>query len=174
MKHRTDFEQLYIQHWEKLYAFCYKITRDEHLSQNIVQDVFTDLWERRETVYIESAANYLFRAAKNQIFKAYREKRFDTVVIDESFESYQADPEEDENDRITTLYTLLENLPEKRKEILILNKLERMDVGQIALRLDLSPQTVKNQLTSALKQLRHQASELTALLLIIGIYLTIL
>lgn len=175
MKDLKDFEQLYIQHWEKLYAFCFKMTHDGHLSQNIVQDVFTDLWERQEKLHINSIENYLFRAAKNQVFKAYRDQRFDTTPLDERFDDYQAEsPSEAENERMVQLYSLLENLPERRKEILIMSKLEQMDVEQIALKLNLSPQTVKNQISNALRQLRYEAGELSLLLLMLLISLTIL
>ncbi|MEJ2883821.1 RNA polymerase sigma-70 factor [Pedobacter sp. GR22-6] len=175
MKDLKDFEQLYIQHWEKLYAFCFKMTRDGHLSQNIVQDVFTDLWERQDKLHINSIENYLFRAAKNQVFKAYRNQRFDTTPLDERFDDYQAEiSSEAENERIVQLYNLLENLPEKRKEILIMSKLEQMDIEQIAVKLNLSPQTVKNQISNALKQLRYEAGELSLFLLILLLSLTIL
>lgn len=175
MKDLKDFEQIYIQHWEKLYAFCFKMTRDAHTSQNIVQDIFTDLWERRAELHIDSVENYLFRSAKNQVFKAYRAKKFDTTPLDERFDDYQVEnshPEETE--RMDRLYALLETLPEKRKEILMMSKLDQMDIEQIAIQLNISKQTVKNQISTALKQLRYEAGELSMLLLIILMRLTIL
>ncbi len=175
MKDLKDFEQIYIQHWEKLYAFCFKMTRDSHISQNIVQDIFTDLWERRAALNITSLENYLFRSAKNQVFKAYRDKTFDTTPLDERFEDYQMEnSQQEEAERMDRLYALLENLPEKRKEILMMSKLDQMDIEQIALKLNISKQTVKNQISTALKQLRYEAGELYVLLLIILIRLTIL
>jgi RNA polymerase sigma-70 factor (ECF subfamily) len=148
------------------------MTCDEYISQNIVQDVFTDLWDRREKVHILSIENYLFRAAKNQVLKEYRKKRFDTVVIEEKFESYLVENTSSlEPELLAKLYSLLEHLPQKRKEILIMNKLEEMDIAQIAATLNLSKQTVKNQLSSALKQLRLHAGETSLLIFAIGIYL---
>ena len=175
MKDLKDFEQIYIQHWEKLYAFCFKMTRDSHISQNIVQDIFTDLWERRANLNINAIESYLFRSAKNQVFKAYRAKTFDTTPLDERFDDYQIEnAAQEESERIDQLYALLENLPEKRKEILMMNKLEQMDIEQIALKLNISKQTVKNQISTAIKQLRYEATELSAVLLIILLSLTIL
>lgn len=63
------FEFIYIKHWEKLYAFCFRMTCSESLAQSIVQDVFADLWERRKEVNILSIQNYLFQAAKNEVLK---------------------------------------------------------------------------------------------------------
>lgn len=166
-----NFEYIYIHHWEKLYAFCYRMTRDEHISQNIVQDIFTDLWERREDVNIISIESYLFRAAKNQVLKEYRKKKLDTTVMEDKFEDYLVDHIPTlETELIEKLYTLLENLPEKRKEILVMNKIKEMGVEEIATTLNISKQTVKNQISSALKQLRYHAGENTDLIIPFGIY----
>eukprot|EP01133_Synstelium_polycarpum_P016502 gene16502-19617_t len=142
------------------------MTRDAHLSENIVQDIFTSLWERRSELKVLSVESYLFRAAKNQVLKEYRKRRFDTTIIEEKFEDYfieqlpSVDPE-----LLDTLYALLENLPEKRKQILMMNKIREMSIEEIADELKLSRQTVKNQISSALKQLRFHAGENSGLLI---------
>lgn len=166
------FESIYIHHWEKLYAFCFRMTRDEYISQNIVQDIFTNLWERRSELHILSIENFLFRAAKNQVLKEYRKKRFDTTIIDEKFEDYFIDhiPALD-TELLDKLYALLDGLPEKRKEILVMNKIKEMGIEEIAAELNLSKQTVKNQISSALKQLRFQAGETSGLIIPMGIYI---
>lgn len=162
-----NFESLYNNHWEKLYAFCFRMTRDEHISQNIVQDIFTDLWERKDVLNILSMESYLFRAAKNQVSKEYRKRKFDTETMDEKFEDYIVENIASmETEMVEKLYRLLENLSEKKKEILIMNKIEELDITQIAMKLNISKQTVKNQISSALKQLRVDAGALSVLILI--------
>lgn len=162
-----NFESLYNKHWEKLYAFCFRMTRDEHISQNIVQDIFTDLWERKDVLNILSMESYLFRAAKNQVLKEYRKRKFDTETMDEKFEDYIVENIASmETEMVEKLYRLLENLSEKKKEILIMNKIEELDITQIAMKLNISKQTVKNQISSALKQLRVDAGALSVLILI--------
>ena len=69
------------------------------------------------------------------------------------------------------LYALLDNLPVKRKEILIMNKIQEIGIDDIATELNISRQTVKNQLSSALKQLRFDAGESSGLIIPFGIYL---
>ena len=169
------FEEIYIQHWGKLYAFCYKSTGDSSLSKNIVQDIFTDLWERQHQTNIISIESYLFRSAKNQIFKTYRQQKFDTTPLDERFEHFLSEePDPEETDQIDELYRLLDKLPQKRRQILIMNKLEQMNIDEIAERLGISVQTVKNQLSAGLKQLRQLAGDYSAkIMLLVGV-LTIL
>lgn len=178
MKNLKDFEYIYTQHWEKLYAFSFRMTRSEHISQNIVQDIFTDLWERGDELKILSIEDYLFRAVKNQVFKEYRKKQFDTTVIDEKFEEYLIDHTAIlDPDLVDKLYLLLDKLPAKRRNIIVMNKLEQMDIQHIAAKLNISKQTVKNQISSALKQLRLKAADLLSLiipvLLISSLYFTI-
>ncbi|KGO79181.1 RNA polymerase subunit sigma-24 [Flavobacterium beibuense F44-8] len=169
MKSTAEFEKIYTAYWEKLYVFSFKITQDRDLAQNIVQDIFIDFWERRSELEINSVENYLFRAAKNQIFKHYRNNRFDKSIPEEKFENYLIENITSiDEELLDKLYSLLDKLPEKRKEILIMYKIQEMDIDQIAAQLQLSKQTVKNQITSALKQLRAEMKNMdfvTALLL---------
>lgn len=149
------FEKTYLKYWEKLNAFSYKMTQDRNLAQNIVQDVFVDLWERRKVVNIVSIESYLFRAVKNQVFKHYQNNEFDKTIIEDTFEEYIIDSFSSlEPEIINLLYTLLETLPEKRKEVLLLNKMQGLSIDQIAEELNISKQTVKNQISVALKELR--------------------
>ncbi|RXF67782.1 sigma-70 family RNA polymerase sigma factor [Arcticibacter tournemirensis] len=164
-----NFEEIYTRHWEKLYTFCFRMTKDEQTSQNIVQDIFTDLWERKDSLKILSIENYLFRAAKNLVLKEYRKNRFNVTTMEEEFENYVVERvSSDDPEKIDILYSLLESLPEKRKKILIMNKLQEMDIEQIATTLNISRQTVKNQLSAALKQLRFRAGEIAVIIFASG------
>ncbi|MEO6176717.1 MAG: sigma-70 family RNA polymerase sigma factor, partial [Flavobacterium circumlabens] len=121
-----------------------------------VQDVFIDLWERKSEVEINAIEPYLFRAVKNQVFKHYQNNRFDKTILEDKFEDYvidhfsAIDPEVMES-----LYSLLDKLPEKRKEVLLMYKMQDMSIDQIADELEISKQTVKNQISTGLKQLRE-------------------
>ncbi len=165
MKNPQIFNQMYTSYWKKLNAFSYTMTQDKELAQNIVQDVFVDLWERKEELHINAIEPYLFRAVKNQVFKHYQNNRFDKTVLEDKFEDYiidnfsAIDPE-----LMDLLYSLLEKLPEKRKEVLLMYKFQDMSIDQIADELGISRQTVKNQISSALKQLREGLKDLTWML----------
>lgn len=163
-----NFEEIYTSHWEKLYAFCFRMIKDEQTSQNIVQDIFTDFWERKDSLKILSIENYLFRAAKNLVLKEYRKNRFNVTPIEEEFENYVVERVSSDPEKIDILYSLLESLLEKRKKILIMNKLQEMDIEQIATTLNISRQTVKNQLSAALKQLRFRAGEIAVIIFASG------
>jgi RNA polymerase sigma-70 factor (family 1) len=161
MKNPEIFEETYTLYWKKLTAFSYTMTQDNDLAQNIVQDVFVDLWERRNDIQINAIEPYLFRAVKNQVFKHYQNNKFDKTILEDKFEDYvidhfaTIDPE-----LMDLLYSLLDQLPEKRKEVLLMYKMQDMTIDQIADELGISKQTVKNQISSGLKQLREGLKDL--------------
>jgi RNA polymerase sigma-70 factor (ECF subfamily) len=161
MNNPEIFEETYTQYWKKLTAFSYTMTQDSDLAQNIVQDVFIDLWERKEELNINAIENYLFRAVKNQVFKHYQNNRFDKTVLEDKFEDYVIDHFTTIDPEIMDLlYSLLDKLPEKRKEVLLMYKMQDMTIDQIAEELEISKQTVKNQISSGLKQLREGLKDL--------------
>ena len=161
MKNPEIFEKTYTEYWKKLNAFSYTMTQDKDLAQHIVQDVFIDLWERKDDLDIIAIESYLFRAVKNQVFKHYQNNRFDKTVLEDKFEDYiidnftSIDPEV-----MDLLYSLFDRLPEKRKEVLLMYKFQDMTIDQIADELEISKQTVKNQISSGLKQLREGLKDL--------------
>ncbi|WP_016989864.1 RNA polymerase sigma-70 factor [Flavobacterium sp. ACAM 123] len=164
MDYSLNFEKIYNDYWQKLFAFSLKMTGNEYMAQNVVQDVFIDLWERKENIQITSIDNYLFRAVKNQIFKNYRNDKFDRTILEDKFDNYLIENLTSiESDLADKTYDLLDALPQKRKEILLMNKLQDMNIDQIATELDLSKQTVKNQISSGLKQLRFGLKDFTFL-----------
>lgn len=161
MKNPEIFEKTYTDYWQKLNAFSYTMTQDKDLAQNIVQDVFIDLWERKDDLNINAVEPYLFRAVKNQIFKHYQNNRFDKTIMEDKFEDYIIDNFSTIDPEVTDLlYSLLDKLPEKRKEVLLMYKFQDMSIDQIADELGISKQTVKNQISSALKQLREGLKDL--------------
>lgn len=165
MKNPEVFEKTYNEYWKKLNAFSYTMTQDKDLAQNIVQDVFIDLWERRSDLEINAIESYLFRAVKNQVFKHYQNNRFDKTILEDKFEDYIIDNFATIDPELTDLlYSLLDKLPEKRKEVLLMYKFQDMSIDQIAAELGISKQTVKNQISAALKQLREGMKEITWLL----------
>ena len=154
------FEAIFLQFWERLYAFSFKMTSDQELSKNIVQDLFTDLWERRNKIQINNMESYLFQSVKFKIFNYYRDKKMNREILQDKFDDYIQDNQEiQDQDLLTKLEKSLSKLPEKRGTILRMNKIQNVPVEEIALHLNLSKQTVKNQLSQAFKQLRADLHE---------------
>lgn len=150
------FETTFSKYWDRLYSYCYKMTLDDEISQNIVQNVFVDLWEKRKKTEIYNIENYLFRAIKFQIFNYYRDRKFKREDLQDQFDEYiEENIETIDQTLLDKLKTALNELPERRGEIIHMNKIQNMSVEEIATELNLSKQTVKNQLHIAFKQIKE-------------------
>lgn len=147
------FDQLIREHWERMYMFAFKLTANRELSQSIVQNIFIDLWEKRDSLELNQPENYLFRAVKFQVFKAYRDNKMNAEILQEKFEDYLSEHENDyEPELILRLHQAIDRLPDRCREIFHLNRFHELSIDQIAEQLNLSRQTVKNQLSRAFQQ----------------------
>lgn len=153
------FSELYNRYWDKLFAAAYKRVRSVEAAEEIVQDLFVDLWNRRRVLDIRSGlAVYLFSAIKYKVIHNMHKQ-----MIKQSFEQHnpfyhEYDNSTDEviiaNDLKSHLEHSAEQLPEKCRAIYHLSRNEYQSNKAIAEQLHISEKTVENQLTKALKRLR--------------------
>jgi RNA polymerase sigma-70 factor (family 1) len=154
------FSELYEKYWLLLYNAVYWRVCSEDAAKDIIQNVFISLWEKRSAIDIrENVEGYLKVAAKHSVlnyFKAEetRAKHYKHAVA--AFTEGVNIIEETIRDKeLNNIYREeIARLPEKMREIFVLSRQQGLTAEQIAVQLDLSPQTVKNQLTSALKKMR--------------------
>lgn len=150
------FNRIYDLYWEKLFAFCYKLTGSNELTHEIIQIIFVQLWEKRHETEISNLKSYLFQSVKYQFFSYYKKNKIHSNTLPAELESYLMENlNEDHPEILNTLNKALEQLPQKRKEILLLSKYQNMSVQEISESLNISPQTVRNQVSKALIQLRE-------------------
>ena len=81
------FGELYIRYKDQLLYSCKKYLKNEAVTEDIVQDIFTQLWETRDSLHITSSfSGYLFISAKNRILNVYRQmdvhSRFAQYILD--------------------------------------------------------------------------------------------
>ncbi len=157
---KESFELAFSKYWERLYCYCFKMTKDIDVSQNIVQNIFVDLWEKRKKIVIEDIEKYLFKSVKFQVFNHYRNKKLNREILQDRFEeNIEESQEVTDNKQLEELEKILNKLPEKRGKIIRMNKMQNMSISEIASSLNISKQTVKNQITVALKQMKEEADQ---------------
>ena len=152
------FNSLFKEYSGRLYRFAYGYLKSEEESEELVQEVFTKIWEKRKELKSElSFKSYLFTIAFNIIKKHFRRE----ACISEYFKtriSEDIDLETTKKVTYDSLYhyvsELVNQLPERRKEIFIKSRFECLSIKEIAEELNISHKTVENQLTAALKYLR--------------------
>ncbi|WP_223152132.1 RNA polymerase sigma factor [Chitinophaga qingshengii] len=155
------FSLLYHQYWHPLFSFAHKLLRSYDDAQDIVQTVFISIWERRETIAIQqSVESYLHQAVRFQSLKKLESLLSSPENIDRIQEELLPTFNDilhrmQEQDLLKQLEKEISGLPPRTQEIFLLSRQYRLSIAEIALKLGISEQTVKNQLHIALKALRH-------------------
>lgn len=156
------FERLFENYSQKLYRFSLSYLKSETEAEEIVQDVFLKLWENREKLRNETSfQSYLFTIAFNDIHKHFnkkaRDERYRTEILDSlSDENPAIETNPDFEALVIKLESLIEQMPERRKEIFRKRKKEAKSVKDIAREMSISPKTVENQITEAMNFLKKE------------------
>lgn len=165
------FTELYDFYWEELYDNAYKRIRRDDVCKDIIQDIFIDLWNRRETLEIENLSAYLHTAVRFQVLNFYAKNKISAHFV-EPFENItDISLETDANIHIKEQNSLIEawakTLPEKRRKIFLLNQNDQLSAKEISIRLNLSQKTVHNQLGNARQSLRTKMAHLFPVLMML-------
>jgi RNA polymerase sigma-70 factor (ECF subfamily) len=154
------FTEIYNRYSESLYLHGYKKLRDREQARDIVQDIFTVLWNRRTEFELHALLSaYLFTAVRNRVIKVIAHKNVESnyfSLLGSYLEEGQAAT--DHFVRIKDLEAHIENeidaLPEKMQAVFRRSRQSNLSHKEIAQELNLSESTVKKQVNNALKILR--------------------
>lgn len=157
-----DFDKIYLIYYPKLVRFSTEYLLSKEDAENVVQDVFLHVLEEyKEWSSIENLNAFLFRLVKNKSIDFLRRKiaiERNHARLKEYQLKYEAMEEFDdslsENDISNIIIKAIEALPPKCKEIFVLNKIEGFKYNEIAEKLAVSPHTVRNQMSIALKKMK--------------------
>ncbi|MDB5286795.1 MAG: polymerase, sigma-24 subunit, subfamily [Mucilaginibacter sp.] len=153
---RKAFDMLYKKYSAKLYYAAYNLFRDRDVCEDLVQELFIDLWTKRNQLNINSLEWYLKVAIKNRVLMYLRTKKvtLDISAIELLTEKYSADSQLLQRDISRVLDNNVALLPKKCREIFTLSRKDYLSNKEIASRLNISIKTVENQITIALRYLR--------------------
>ena len=165
------FNALYEKYWELAYANAYRRLKDYEQAKDIVQEIFTHIWLKRETLHIDILPAYLNIAVRNQVFKLVEKQKL-TYPFFSILETMPANYAEADANMLWKEFfksydALLTTLPPKRQLIFRLRFQEDLPTKDIATQMGLSRKTVQNQLRKAIEQLRISLLQLLTVLIII-------
>jgi len=152
----TAFQSLFEKYYQLLCYSAYKICADEHKSKDLAQEVFIDIWRRRENLNIHTSFQaFLRRAVFNKAIDYVRAQRFDFKdYIDLGVAPEKASQNLEMNELKELIHKTTEQLPERCRIIFFMSRFEEMSHKEIAAKLEISEKTIENQITKALKILR--------------------
>ena len=152
-------KEIFDLYYKVLCSYMIQFTHDVDDAEDIVQNAFIRLWTKRKHITIKSSIkSYLFRLSYNMYIDTYKkQKRDNQLLIDLKYEAINSILEEDvsiTNQKIKRVKELIEMLPEKCKEILILSKERGLKNKEIAEKLGISIKTVESQIRIAFQKIR--------------------
>jgi RNA polymerase sigma-70 factor (family 1) len=154
------FDELFRLYGKRLYHFSLGYLKSKIDAEEVVQEVFMKIWHNRSSLNPELSFNaYLFKIAYRHIAERFRkitqEKKYLHDIASETL-VFTADMDERSNYQslLELVERLIQKLPERQKEVIILRRIEGLSVADIAARLDISPKTVEHHITEALKNIK--------------------
>lgn len=164
------FEALFHQYYGYLCQYAEKFVNDRGAAEEIVQDFFVGVWEKKENLEVEtSIKNYFFRSIKNRCLNDIQHQKtknkYAQKIIAEKENTYSADDVFVEIDLAQKIEESINSLPKKRREIFRLSRQEGLKYIEIAKKLNISIKTVETQMSLAIKSLRTKLKKYNALFL---------
>ncbi len=163
---KGPFEQLFKEHYAFVCNLVFKYVGDKSKVEDIAQEIFTELWLKRDQIHIHtSVPAYLRRMAISRALNHIRDsKKHDWDDLDPlaeyvAYKQPEAIQHLEEEELRMILGAAIENLPEKCRVIFLLSRYDELSYAEIAQHLNISIKTVENQIGKALKYLRLALSE---------------
>ena len=158
-REETAMSVLFDTYYEKLYLFAEKYIYDSDKAHDIVQDVFLKIWENAERLELSSSIqHYLFASVRNGCLNYLKslqiEDRNNRKYAEAYIESQNVDMVDDE-ELLARVRQVLDELPEKCREVCLLRFVEGYKYAEIAVRLDMNENTVKAQLHRGMERLKQ-------------------
>lgn len=161
------FEKLYNKHFHKLLTYAFRILKDEFLSEEVVQDVFLKIWQKRDSIKINgSISGYLYSATHNfAINAAIQQKtnknKVNQIVSEEIWRQIQnsfvvtdhVSKNIEEEEIESKVRSIIETLPKQCKTVFKLSRFENLTNEEIAEKLNISKHTVRAHLYHALEKI---------------------
>lgn len=167
---------LYDSYWKPLFISSYNLLKDKEVCEEIIQDVFIETWNKRFELEIKvSLKSYLYSCVRYKVFSEFRKvKPLNVEIFDNLNDRFQyVNPETilmHEELRMH-LQKIMDILPKKCKQVFKLSRVDNLSHKEIAKKLNISPKTVENHITIALKIFRDSLGKVISIELFIILFL---
>ena len=158
-----DFESLFTYNFRPLCLYALHYLGDVDASEDIVQECFATLWETlQQGIEVSNRRAYLNIPVRNRCLDQLRKKGIPTESL-KPYDAYGLIDDDDAQERSLTearLWTAIDSLPEKCREVFVMSKRDGLKYEEIAEELGLSVNTVRNQISKALRMLKEGAQKI--------------
>lgn len=168
------FAEIYERYWARLFLHARKLLRDDEEARDVIQEVFTQFWQRAASVDISvTLSSYLYKIVRNRILDHIRHRKVVNDYLSSIIQFMEEGvPLTDLDLREKELSALIEKeiraLPEKMRHIFELSRKQHLSYREIAESLGISEHTVKSQVSNALRILKSKTGAAGILLLLLS------
>jgi len=158
------FNQIFYAYSSKLYHFAYGYLKSKEDAEEMVQEIFSRIWDKRADIKEEyQFRSYLFSIAFNYVKKYFRSKalvnKYIEFAIPHDLEAEQTQADVNYASLKLMVDQLVDKMPEKRKAVFLKSRFEGKNSKEIAIEMNISQSTVENHLNQALKFLRQHLKD---------------
>ncbi len=162
-----QYEALFYRIRDKLFRYAYRFVQDRDAAEDVVQDVLSKLWQKRDEVdTIDNIDAWLMVLTKNRSLDMLRKVRTNQVSMDEAFTVQDQEPVPDRqmetSDLMKQLQSCLNQLPEKQRTIFHLREIEQMSYEEISQETGFTLDDVKVSLFRARKHMQRMLTRINA------------
>jgi RNA polymerase sigma-70 factor (ECF subfamily) len=165
------FSELFNRYWNTAHRIAYSKVRSLETTQEIVQELFITLWDKRETLMVHNMPAFISTCIKNKAIKY-----IESQIVKEKYWTYYknyipqtesvTESELDYKELKEAIEAEVERLPAKSKKVFQLNRFQGRSVSEIASMLNLSEKAIEYHLTRSLKHLRLHLRDFLILILL--------
>jgi RNA polymerase sigma-70 factor (family 1) len=169
--HEWALKEIFTRYNTRLFRQAAGVLRDEDLAKDMVQNVFIDLWSRRNSSQIQVLSHYLSRAIKFQVLKQIRNGKLEDHQL-KMMSNIQFVNQTEESINYQELEVILQNavgkLSPRCQEVFVLSRFENLSHKEISSQLNISAKTVEAQMSKALAFLRQKLEKFVSLALLLA------
>ncbi|RCR66496.1 RNA polymerase sigma-70 factor [Larkinella punicea] len=168
---RNDDEQafraLYERYWYKMYVVAHRKLRRKEVAEELAQELFVMLWQKRDSLKILNLPAFLGITLKNLMVDYIRRNILEEHYLDQlrlffPVETFTTTETVQLNDLTEAIQNTLAQLPEKTREVFILRRFEQLSIREIAQRLELSEKAIEYHLSRSTSFLRQNLRDFVA------------
>ncbi len=158
---KNDLKEIYDQYFESLRGFLYYKTGDIDLSEDLVQEVFIKVWEKRDGIKKETVKSLLYTIANNLMINHFKHKQVvmnhqGDVVAQNRTELNSPQFVLEEKEFESKLNSVIQSLPEGCREVFLMNRIDKLKYEEIANRLGLSVKAIEKRMSKAIGIIKEQ------------------
>ena len=154
----VQYKQMFKIYYKQLVYFSYRYVKDVQVAEDIIQDIFVNVWNKRDTLdFTLNFKSYLYSAVRNHSLM-HINKTNKVELVDLKFVVEKSDNNPDvivESKELEKgLMKIISELPTKRREVFSLSRFDKLTYAEIADTLNISIKTVETQMSRSLKHIR--------------------